>query len=207
MAESKTYRLLSFFFARKPESEAVATQFHFDAAPEAVWNRILFYEEVPVRAPLLLRTLLPQPVRTEGNKTTPGATVRCIYSAGEVVKRIIAVERTRCIKFEVIDQRLGIERCARTLAGSYRLQSCPDGTDVELVTKYRAYLRPRFLWRTIETVLVRQLHKHILGGIRASIPVTTAKPASYPTLTESLKPQSAPPGGLACTISESRSRR
>jgi hypothetical protein len=207
MAERKTYRLLSFLFARKPESEAVATQIHFDAAPEAVWNRILFYEEVPARPPLLLRALLPRPVRTEGSKTYVGSTVRCTYSSGEVVKRITAVEPPRLIEFEVIDQRLGIERCARTLAGSYRLLACHDGTDVELVTKYRAYLRPRFLWRPLETLLVRQLHRHILCGIRAAIPLSAPKPAIRPAVTESLNPQCAPPGGLACPISESRSRR
>jgi hypothetical protein len=201
------YRLLSFLFARKPESEAVATQVHFDAGPETVWNRIQFYEEVPARPPLLLRTLLPQPLRTEGGKTASGAIVRCIYSAGEVVKRITAVEPPHLLQFEVIEQRLGIEACARTLGGSYQLSPCGNGTDVELVTNYRAYLRPRPLWRPLETLLVHQLHHHILRGIRAAVPVPAASPAILPSPPESLSSQCAPPGGLACTISESRSHR
>jgi hypothetical protein len=207
MAERETYRLLTLLFAGKPKNEAVATRVHLDAGPETVWNRILLYEEVPARPPLLLRKLLPQPVRTQGAKTTVGALVRCTYSAGEIVKRITAVEPPRLIEFEVMDQRLGIERCARTLGGSYHLSPCRDGTEVELVTNYRAYLLPRSLWRPIETLLVRQLHHHILCGIRAAIPSAVARPATRPAIAESLEPQCAPPGGLACTISESRSRR
>jgi len=202
-----TYRLLSFLFAGKPESEAVATRVHLDAGPETIWNRILLYEEVPARPPLLLRTLLPQPRRTEGAKTAVGALVRCIYSAGDVVKRITAVEPPHLIRFEVIEQRLGIERCARTLGGSYRFFICGDGADVELITKYSAYLHPRSLWRPLESLLVRQLHRHILRGIRAAIPVPAAIPAIRSSVPESLSSQCAPPGGLACTISESRSRR
>jgi hypothetical protein len=207
MAERETYRLLTLLFAGKPKNEAVATRVHLDAGPETVWNRIQFYEEVPARPPFLLRTLLPQPVRTEGAKTAVGAKVRCIYSTGEVVKHITAVQPPRLIEFEVIDQRLGIERVARTLGGSYHLSPCHDGTDVELVTNYRAYLRPRFLWRPLEMLLVRQLHHHILRGIQATITFPAAMPAIRSAVTESLKPECAPRGGLACTISESRSRR
>jgi hypothetical protein len=207
MAARKTYRLLTSLFAGKPENEAVATRVHLDAGPETVWNRMLLYEEVPARPPLLLRTLLPQPVRTEGDKTSVGAAVRCIYSTGEVVKHITAVDPPHRIEFDVADQRLGIERCARTVGGSYQLVACGVGTDVELVTNYRAYLRPRFLWRPVETLLVRQLHHHILRGIQAMIPFPAAKPAIGPAVTQSLEPQCAPPGGLACTTSESRSRR
>jgi hypothetical protein len=207
MAVREKYRLLSLLFAHEPESETVATRVHLNTGPETVWNCILLYEEVPARPPLLLRTLLPQPVRTEGAKTTVGEAVCCTYSTGEVVKRITAADPPLRIEFEVIDQRLGIERCARTLSGSYRLFPCRDGTDVELLTNYRAYLRPRFLWRPLETLLVRQLHHHILRGIQDAILTAAAIPAMHPAVTESLQPRCVPRGGPACTISELPSRR
>jgi hypothetical protein len=201
------YSLVSFLLARKPENETVATRAHFNAGPETVWNRILFYEEVPERPPLLLRALLPEPVRTEGGKTDAGATVRCHYRRGEVVKRITAVARPRLVEFEVIEQRLGIEGCVFALGGSYRIWQCGEGSDVELRTNYRAYLRPRRLWRRLEAHLVSQLHRHILGGIRAGVPVPGTNPSVRPAIPESLTPQCASPGGLACTISKSRSHR
>jgi len=198
------YRLLNWLFARKAVSEAVATRVHFNASPAAIWNHIMFYEEVPGRAPLLLRVLLPRPVRTEGDKTRVGAMVRCAYMGGDLVKRITAVEPPHSLQFEVIDQRLGIESCVLTLGGSYQIHSCGDATDVVLVTNYRAYLHPRYLWRPLEALLVKQLHTHILRGVSGA--VVPRNPAIRPAVAESLTPKCALPGDLACTASESCSR-
>jgi hypothetical protein len=162
------YRLISWLFARKAVSEAVATRVHFNASPEAVWNHIMFYEEVPGRPPLLLRALLPHPVRTEGDKTHVGATVRCAYKGGDLAKRITTVEPPHFLQFEVIEQRLGIEGCILTLGGSYQIYTSGDASVVVLITNYQAYLRPRYLWRPLEALLVRQLHSHILRGICAA---------------------------------------
>jgi len=199
------YRPVSWLFARKGVSEAVATRVHFDASPEAVWNRIMFYEEVPGRAPFLLRALLPRPIRAEGDKTRIGTKVRCVYNGGDLVKRITRVDAPHLLEFEVVDQRLRIEDCIRTSGGSYQIYSCGDATDVLLITNYEAYLRPRSLWRLLETLLVSQLHRHILRGVSAA--VFHRDPAARPAVAESLKPQCVPPGGLACTVLQSSSRR
>ena len=161
------HRLLSRLFARAAVSESVATRAHFDAGPEAVWHRLLFYEEVPGRAPLLLRAFLPHPVRTDGPKTWVGERVRCAYREGDLVKRITAVEPGRLLQFEVVEQDLGIEGCVLVQSGSYRFSPRDGGTDVALVTNYRAFLRPRHLWRPLEALLVRRLHRHVLDGVRA----------------------------------------
>lgn len=198
------YRLVSWLFARKGVNEAVATRVRFNASPEAVWNHIKFYEEVSGRPAFLLRVLLPYPVRTEGDKTRMGATVRCAYSVGGLAKRITAVEPPRFLQFEVIEQRLGIEGCILTLGGSYEISIRGDASDVVLVTNYLAYLRPRYLWRPLEALLVSQLHQHILRGVGAA--VFPGNPANRQAVAESLAPPSAPPGGAACTASQSCSR-
>lgn len=199
------YRLVSWLFAREAESETVATRVHFHASPEAVWNHIMFYEEVPGRPPFLLRALFPHPVRTEGDKSRVGAMVRCVYKRGDLVKRITTVERPRFLQFDVIAQRLGIERCVLTLSGSYQIHASGDSTDVVLITNYRAYLHPRFLWRPLEALLVKQLHCHILRGVCAG--VLPGNPAIHPVVAESHSSNCAPPGDLTCTISQSCSRR
>lgn len=198
------YRLVSWLFARQGVSEVVATQVRFNASPEAVWNHLMFYEEVPGRPAFLLRALLPYPVRTEGDKTRMGATIRCAYSVGGLAKRITAVEPPHSLQFEIIEQRLGIEGCILTRGGSYEISIRGDATDVALVTNYLAYLRPRYLWRPLEGLLVSQLHDHILRGVGAA--VLPGSPANRPTVAESLAPPSAPPGGVACTASRSCSR-
>jgi hypothetical protein len=199
------YRLVSCLFAGQAVSEAIATRGHVDASPETVWNLLMFYEEVPGQPPFLLRALLPHPVRTEGGKTDVGAIVQCTYRRGELVKRITFVDPPHLVQFEVIEQRLGIEGCVLVLGGSYQIRRCGEGTDVVLITNYRAYLRPRHLWRPLETLLVGQLHNHILGGVRAAIQPTNRDVRSV--IVESLTPQCVPPRGLACTVSQLRSHR
>ncbi|HEV2289731.1 MAG TPA: hypothetical protein VGR81_12335 [Candidatus Acidoferrales bacterium] len=200
------YRIVSWACARDGVKEAVSTRVRFETGAEAVWEELMFYEEVPGRAPLLLRTLLAEPVRTEGEKGRAGATVRCVYSGGaKLTKRVKSVEAPRSLRFEVIEQRLGIEDCIRTLGGSYEIKSCGEGSEVVLTTNYEAYLRPRALWRRVEAALVSQLHRHILRGISAAILGRSRvgrKEARRPHAAES----DIAAGGFACTISQSRSR-
>jgi len=198
-------RSVGWLFAREAVKERVATLVHFDARPEVIWNRLMFYEEVPGRAPFLLRALLPRPIRTEGDKTRVGTIVRCLYNRGDLVKRITTVDPLHTLEFEVIEQRLGIEDCLLTLGGSYQLFSCANTADVVLITNYQAYLRPRSLWRPLEARLLSQLHKHILRGVNAA--VFRENPAVRPVVAESLKPQNVPSGGLACTATQFSSRR
>jgi hypothetical protein len=203
--EARWYRLVSRVFAREAVCEAVSTRVHLNASPQMVWNHIMLYEEVPGKPPLLLRTLLPRPVRTEGDKSRVGAMVRCAYREGDLVKRIARVEPPHFLQFEVIEQRLGIEGCTLTLGGSYEIQPCDNATDVLLTTNYRAYLRPRFLWQPLEALLVRQLHNHILDGVRRAILLTNRSlPAA---VAESPAAQRARQGCLAWTASQSCSRR
>jgi hypothetical protein len=176
-----------------------------DASPESVWKHLTLYEEVPGQPPFLLRALLPHPVRTAGDKTRAGAIVRCVYKEGDLIKRIARVEPPHVLQFEVIAQRLGMEGCALTLGGSYHISACQDATDVLLSTHYRAYLRPRFLWRPLEARLVHQLHQHILRGVRRAILLTNRGAAAAGAAP--LTARCASPGGLAWTRSRSPFRR
>jgi len=166
---SRWMTLLTRWFAGAAMNESVVTRIHLDASAEATWTQMMFYEEVPGRPPLLLRAVVPCPVRTEGSKGSVGATVRCIYEVGDLVKRMTAIEPPRMIRFEVLEQRLGIEGCAIARSGSYELQPRGDGTDVLLTTNYSAYLHPRWLWRPLEKLVTSQLHHHVLQGMRAAV--------------------------------------
>ena len=148
--------------------DAVTTTAAFDAPPDDVWQRMMFYEEVPLRPPLLLRMFLPSPVKTQGDGKHVGTVVECTYSRGGLLKRITALDRPRLVCFEVIEQRLGVERCVTTVEGSYEFRAAGGGTEVALTTKYRGHLRPRWLWRPFERLLAHQLHRHILGGMAAT---------------------------------------
>lgn len=198
------YVFLRPFVSRKPSGETVSTRLHLQAEPGAVWDRITFYEEIPERPPFLLRFLLPCPVRSEGGKTCVGATVRCTYEGGSLLKKITAVEPPHGIRFEVVDQRLGIEDCVRALSGSYQIRREREGSEVVLTTNYRSYLHPRLLWRPLEKFLVGRLHRHILGGMSvAQARSVAARTAS----TGHAIAESTPAGAIACTISQFPSPR
>lgn len=192
-------------FGRKGLHESVSTRLFIDASPETVWTRISFYEEIPGRPPFFLRSLLPCPVRSEGEKGAEGGTVRCTYEGGDLLKRITAVEPPYVVEFDVFDQNLGIERCARALGGSYHLRHWGEGSEVVLTTTYLAFLRPRWLWRPFERFLLGQLHRHILNGIEAEL-TPTPRGVRIAERQRTI-PVGDATGALACIASQSHSPR
>ena len=204
-ASTRLCRIASRYFAGEAVREAVVTRIHFKTSPEEVWENMVFFEEIPGDPPILLRALLPQPVRTIGDKTRSGSSVRCEYTKGELVKRITRVDAPRSLHFEIVNQRLGIEECIETLGGSYQIRACGEGTEVELTTNYKAYLRPRFLWRRLEAFLIGQLHRHIVRGLDHAIQKEHS-PANIVVANSPSGPRISG-GGLACTVPPSCSRR
>jgi len=147
-------------------TERVITTLRLHAAPSAAWQCLMFYEDVPRKPWPLLRLLLPQPIKSEGDKLSLGADVRCTYERGYLLKRTTHVEPGRLLSFDVVEQQLGIERYARACHGSYELRAVGEATDMVLTTAYRAKLWPRFAWRPLERYLCHRLHLHILIGMR-----------------------------------------
>jgi hypothetical protein len=167
---------VGLLFPRNARSEAVETARHFDATPEEVWQGILFYEEVPRRPLWFLRIFLPRPIRTDGEKTRVGVIVRCTYDGGHLLKRITAVEPARFVRFDVLEQRLGVEDCVSMSQGSYEIRAAGDGSVVLLTTHYHSHLRPRWLWRPLERSLAHRVHRHILDGMRAALAICASEP-------------------------------
>ncbi|HYL99009.1 MAG TPA: hypothetical protein VEZ90_08650 [Blastocatellia bacterium] len=160
---------VGWLFPRNAISEDILTTVRFNAPPEALWRGILFYEEVSFPPPLILRLFLPHPVRTSGDKTRTGSTVLCVYSAGRLIKMITEVEPPNLVRFDVLEQRLGIEGCITTMSGSYQIRPGHDGSDVILRTCYRGHLRPRALWRPLERFLAHRVHRYILSGMSVKL--------------------------------------
>ncbi len=195
--------LVGWLFPRSAVAEAIATSVHFRTSPEMIWQQMLLYEDVPVCPPFLLRVLLPDPVRTEGDKTRVGETVQCTYKNGHLIKRIMVVERPRLVRFDVIEQHLGIEGCITTIGGSYEFLSCDGQTEVILTTNYRGHSRPRSFWRPLERILTHQLHHHILDGMRGSL--ARSESTGRAAIAEPPSPINTPSQELTCPASHSHS--
>ena len=163
-------------FAPTRAVEEITTRMQLPAPPERVWASLKFYEEVPSRPGPLLRIGLPAPVRSEGDKLRVGGTVRCVYEGGYVLKRTTATEVPNVLRFEVLEQRLGLERCLSLSDGVYEIRAAPGGSEVALTTRYRGHLRPRRLFRPLEHRLAHEIHGHILAGMRTALK-SAAEPA------------------------------
>ena len=174
--------LLALLFGGRPASGSVQTKLHITASPETVWKQILFYEEISATPPLLLRALIPRPLHTSGDKTTPGSTILCTYRRGHLLKRITALDPSRLIEFEIIAQKLGIESCVTARSGSYRIRRTARGAEVSLTTNYQSHLHPRPLFRPLERFAIHQLHRHILSGMRKAVAPVSAQ--ALPVLAE-----------------------
>lgn len=146
--------------------DRVTTKMLLAASPARVWRNLKFFEDISGRPRLPLRLLLSLPLQSEGDKLHVGGLVRCTYQRGHLVKRITDVVPAQRLRFEVLEQKLGIESLVRTVAGSYRFEAVPAGTRVELTTEYVSRLWPRFLWRPVERLLGHGVHRHILRGMR-----------------------------------------
>jgi hypothetical protein len=150
--------------------DSVTTEMSIPASPLSVWQNVQFYEEVNQPAPVLLRWLLPAPVRTEGGKQNLNAVVRCTYQGGFLIKKITDSKPGSIIEFDVLKQSLGIEGFVSLGRGSYRLFEDGEGhTRVVLNTCYRGHLRPRVLWRPFERWVAHMMHRHILSGMRVHL--------------------------------------
>lgn len=164
-------------FAPSATVEEITTRVQLPAPPERVWESLRFYEEVPSRPGALLRIGLPAPVRSEGEKTRVGGTVRCVYEGGYVLKRTTSAEPPHLLRFEVFQQRLGLERCLSLSDGVYEIRAVAGGSEVALTTRYRGHLRPRELFRSLERRLTHEIHGHILAGMRTALETAASQPA------------------------------
>jgi len=163
-------------FVPRAEVEEITTRLQLPAPPAQVWGALKFYEEVPSRPGALLRLGLPAPVRSEGEKTRVGGTVRCVYEGGHVLKRTTSAEPPNVLRFEVFEQRLGLEHCLSLSDGVYEIRAVPGGAEVALTTRYRGHLRPRALFRPLERRLTHEIHGHILAGMRTALEAAAAQP-------------------------------
>jgi hypothetical protein len=184
---------LGSWFSANPESEPVTTRIKLDASPEVVWTTLSFYEEVPRRPGLALLLFLPRPIHSEGEKTKVGGTVRCQYEGGYLLKRITAAEPGRLLRFQVLEQHLGIENCVSMDEGSYDMRATVTGSEVLLTTRYRGHLRPRALWRPFERLLAHRLHGHILEGMKDALGLSQRQRATTDARTGFLSPAAREP--------------
>jgi hypothetical protein len=150
-------------------SAAVTTCQDFLAPPGAVWNALMFYEEITEERPFLLRRFVPAPVGSQGCKSTLGGEVKCQYVGGHLVKRVTHIVRERSYAFEIVQQNLAL-RGIRLLGGDYTLRvQSEDCTRVALATHYASLNYPRWVFGRLEAAVCHSFHCYILSAMRSNL--------------------------------------
>ncbi len=167
-------------FDHPDELHTVSTSLTFHATSAKAWESMMFYEEVNVEPPWLLKLALPRPVKAEGKMGQVGEVRRCIYENGYLSKRITKRVERKELAFKVIEQKLHFERDVTLKDGSFLLNRMNENeTKVVLTTRYIRHLRPAWLWRPIEEEVVHTLHQHVLEGMRKNCKKKSSPPPVY----------------------------
>jgi hypothetical protein len=157
-------------FPRSRDNAASVTTCHdFFAAADAVWDALMFYEEIAEDRPFLLRRFLPTPIGTRGCKSQIGSDVKCRYVGGHLLKRVTHIVQGRNYTFEIVEQNLALGGI-RLLGGDYTLRMLSkDCTRVALATHYASPHCPRWLFGRLEAAVCHSFHRYILSAMQSNI--------------------------------------
>jgi hypothetical protein len=148
------------------ESTTIITRLAIPAPTADVWQSLMFYEQIDEPPPLLLRWLLPAPIRTEGSKGAVGDLATCLYEGGHLLKRVTQIEKGRLYAFSVTEQRLVLGGGVALTGGSYVLRTLAGGhAELAVTTRFQSSNRPRWLARPVETFVCHRFHRHLLSAI------------------------------------------
>jgi len=148
---------------------SVTTCQDFFATADAVWDALMFYEEIAEDRPFLLRRFLPTPIGTQGCKSQVGSDVKCRYVGGHLLKRVTHIVRGQNYAFEIVEQDLALGGI-RLLGGDYTLRVLSeDCTRVALATHYASPNRPRWLFGRVEAAVCHSFHRYILSAMRSNL--------------------------------------
>jgi hypothetical protein len=152
------------------ESTSIVTRMNFMATPEQVWCGLMFYEQIEEAPPLLLRLLLPLPIRTDGSKSAVGDEAMCLYEGGHLLKRVTHVDACRHYGFDIVEQSLAVGGGLMLSGGCYTLLELPGRrTNVAVTTRYVSRRRPGWLWKPIEAIVCHLFHRHLLSAMRRKV--------------------------------------
>jgi len=154
------------FSSKQGPTSIVVTRMDFAATPEQMWRGLIFYEQIDT-PPLLLRLLLPLPIRVDGSKAAVGDEATCLYEGGYLRKRVTHVDPGRYYGFEIVEQNLLIGGGLMLSGGSYTLHELAGRrTEVAVTTRYVSCNRPAWLWKPIEATVCHLFHRHLLSAMR-----------------------------------------
>ena len=184
------YAVLPMLAALEPAphplaARAVSTAVDVAAPPEAVWNAVVAFPEIPASnlPAWYFRLGVAYPVRAHIDGAGVGAVRRCEFSTGAFVEPVTAWDPPRLLAFDVVENpptmrelspwddvlaphlRAGIFRSER---GEFRLEALDDGgTRLTGTTWYHLDMAPTWYWTAWSDAILHRIHRRVLEHVGA----------------------------------------
>jgi hypothetical protein len=149
----------------------VCTSGRLPCTARSAWDKVCFYEHIATQPSLLLRSVLPVPLRTSGAYRKAGDESRCLYSDGgyltKKIEHIVAGER---IDFEIIEQ--SIRYADRIVLKGGSIQVEPHGADacsVRMLTRYQLRGAARLIPRICIDYVIAAMHRIVIRDMQVRL--------------------------------------
>ncbi|HEY2822588.1 MAG TPA: DUF805 domain-containing protein [Candidatus Acidoferrum sp.] len=159
----------------------VRTSLEINAPPEAVWQQVVAFSEIPPPTELLFRAGIAYPIRAEITGHGPGAIRHCVFSTGPFVEPIEIWDEPRLLSFGVTSTPAPLNELTPfghiepkhlhgyfvSEKGQFALTELPGGrTRLEGTTSYRNAIWPGQYWQLWSDYIIHRVHMRVLQHIK-----------------------------------------
>jgi hypothetical protein len=165
----------------EPVTLAVTTTVDIDAMPQAVWNNVVAFAEMPEPEEWIFRLGVAYPMRAEIFGSGRGAERHCVFSTGAFVEPIEVWDEPRLLRFSVTSNPPPMEEWTPYPAvhpphldgylvsngGQFLLEPLEDGrTRLSGTTWYRHSMWPEGYWKLWSDAVIHRIHLRVLRHIK-----------------------------------------
>ena len=153
------------------QTHFVVSSGHLACEARRAWEKVCFYEHIALQPSLLLRTVLPVPLRTTGAYRKVGDISRCMYSdGGYLAKKIRTIVDGHRIDFDIIEQSIRYAARIALRGGTIQIDSHADNTSsVRMLTRYEVRGAARLIPRVFINRVVSAMHKIVIRDMQARL--------------------------------------
>jgi uncharacterized membrane protein YhaH (DUF805 family) len=165
-----------------PQEVVVVTAIEIDAPPEAVWDHVIAFPELPEPQEWYFRMGIATPLRARIEGHGIGAIRYCEFTTGTFVEPITVWDRPNRLAFDVTNQPDPMfeispyrhlhpphmeHETLRSDRGEFRLvRLANEGTRIEGRTWYRFKMYPQGYWTLWSDMFIHRIHQRVLRHIK-----------------------------------------
>jgi hypothetical protein len=153
------------------------------APPQAVWNQVVAFSEIPEPTEWLFRAGVAYPIRARIQGRGPGAVRRCEFSTGPFIEPIQVWDEPRLLRFGVTRNPAPMNEWSpygfldtphlhgylESRQGQFLLTPLPNGyTRLTGTTWYKHGLWPAAYWTEWSDYIIHRIHMRVLEHIKAA---------------------------------------